>query len=48
MEECYYAVLFMLAVKYAKCNKLALSAECHYAECRYIESRGALKINVHQ
>jgi hypothetical protein len=27
----------MLSVMYAKCQKLALHAECYYAECHYAE-----------
>jgi hypothetical protein len=42
MVECYYAESFMLAVVYAECRKLALYAECHYAERRYAECRGAI------
>ncbi len=33
MVKCGYTVSFMLSVVYAECNKLALYAECHYAEC---------------
>ncbi len=37
----------MLTVVYSECRKVALYAECHYAEyaraeCRYAECRGAI------
>jgi hypothetical protein len=32
---------FMLNVIFSECHKLALFAECHYAECRYSECRNA-------
>jgi hypothetical protein len=31
----------MLSVTYAKCDILALYAECRFAECRYAECRYA-------
>ncbi len=52
VECCYGAsdlcrVSRMLSVAYAECRKLALGAECRYAEwdyaeCHYAECRGAL------
>jgi hypothetical protein len=27
----------MLSVNFAKCHKIDLNAECHYAECHYAE-----------
>jgi hypothetical protein len=37
MVECCHTVSFMLTVAYAECRKLALYAECHYAQCPYAE-----------
>jgi hypothetical protein len=33
---------FMLSVIYAECHTQGLYAECHYTECRYAKSRGAV------
>jgi hypothetical protein len=47
MVKCGYTVSFMLSVVYADCHKLALYAECHYAEyrkamCHYAKCHGAI------
>jgi hypothetical protein len=40
MVECCYPVSFMLTVMYSECRKLALYADFHYAECRYVKLLG--------
>jgi hypothetical protein len=47
MAECCYAVSFMLTVVYAECRKLALYADCRYAECSGASNRNLLKNPVH-
>jgi hypothetical protein len=34
MVQCCYVVSYMQSAVYAERRKLALYAECHYAECR--------------